>query len=108
MCAGSRHAGLVENAGQRQHLDGLWQKRSWCGEVTNVSVLVAIGVAQSGYRKILTVSEGAKEPKASWTSFLHELEQRGLKGVQLFVSDKCLGLVENFAEFYPEATWQPA
>ncbi len=24
----------------------------------------------------------------------------------LFVSDKCLGLVENLAEFYPEAKWQ--
>ncbi len=87
-------------------LDGLWLKRSWGGEVKNVSVLVAIGVAQSGYREILGVSEGAKEDKASWTNFLRELKQRGLKGVQLFVSDKCLGLVENLAEFYPEAKWQ--
>ncbi len=39
-------------------LDGLWLKRSWGGEVKNVSVLVAIGVAQSGYREILGVSEG--------------------------------------------------
>jgi hypothetical protein len=28
-------------------LDGLWLKRSWGGEVKNVSVLVAIGVAQT-------------------------------------------------------------
>ena len=49
-------------------LDGLWLKRSWGGEVKNVSVLVAIGVAQSGYREILAVSEGAKEDTASWTS----------------------------------------
>jgi putative transposase len=34
------------------------------------------------------------------------LKERGLKGVKLFVSDKCLGLVENVAEFYPEASWQ--
>ena len=87
-------------------LDGLWLKRSWGGEVKNVSVLVAIGVAQSGYREILAVSEGAKEDKASWTQFLRELKDRGLKGVELFVSDKCLGLVDNLAEFYPEAKWQ--
>ncbi len=87
-------------------LDGLWLKRSWGGEVKNVSVLIAIGVAQSGYREILGVSEGAKEDGPSWTAFLRELKQRGLKGVQLFVSDKCLGLVENLAEFYPEASWQ--
>jgi len=87
-------------------LDGLWLKRSWGGEVKNVSVLVAIGVAQSGYREILGVSEGTKEDKANWTEFLRELKERGLKGVQLFVSDKCLGLVENLVEFYPEARWQ--
>jgi transposase-like protein len=87
-------------------LDGLWLKRSWGGEVKNVSVLVAIGVAQTGYRQILAVSEGAKEDKASWTAFLRELKERGLQGVKLFVSDKCLGLVENLAEFYPEASWQ--
>ena len=58
----------------------------------NVSVLVAIGVAQTGYRQVLAVSEGAKEDKASWTAFLRELKQRGLSGVKLFISDKCLGL----------------
>jgi putative transposase len=34
------------------------------------------------------------------------LKGRGLKGVRLFVSDKCLGLVESLGEFYPEAKWQ--
>jgi hypothetical protein len=58
------------------------------------------------YRQILAVSECAKEDKASWTAFLRELKERGLKGVKLFVFDKCLGLVENLAEFYPEAQWQ--
>jgi len=88
------------------YLDGLWLKRSWGGEVKNVSVLVAIGVSQTGFREILAVSEGAKEDQASWTQFLRELKGRGLRGVKLFISDKCLGLVENLAEFYPEAKWQ--
>ena len=87
-------------------LDGLWLKRSWGGEVKNVSVLVAIGVSQTGYREVLAVGEGAKEDRASWTNFLREMKQRGLKGVELFVSDKCLGLVENLADFYPDAKWQ--
>ena len=87
-------------------LDGLWLKRSWGGEVKKVSVLVVIGLAQSGYREIMAVSEGAKEDTASWTNFLREMKQRGLKGVELFVSDKCLWLVENLADFFPEARWQ--
>lgn len=88
------------------YLDGIALKRSWGGEVRDVAVLVAVGVNQEGFRDILGVMEGAKEDKASWTKFLRHLKDRGLDGVQLIVSDKCLGLVESLAEFYPEARWQ--
>ena len=88
------------------YLDGIWLKRCWAGEVKNVSVLVAIGVDQDGYRHVLGVQEGSKEDKESWTGFLRHLKKRGLKGVKLFVSDKCLGLVESLADFYPQAKWQ--
>jgi putative transposase len=88
------------------YLDGIALKRSWGGEVRNVAVLVAVGVDQSGYREVLGVAEGAKEDKASWVSFLRYLKERGLKGVKLFITDKCLGLIEALGEFYPEALWQ--
>ena len=87
-------------------LDGIWLKRSWAGEVKNVSVLIAIGVDQDGYRHVLGIKEGAKEDKDSWVAFLRYLKSRGLTGVQLFVSDKCLGLVESLTDFYPQARWQ--
>ena len=87
-------------------LDGIWLKRCWAGEVKNVSVLVAVGVDQDGYRHMLGVQEGAKEDKESWTRFLRHLKSRGLTGVRLFISDKCLGLVESLTDFYPEAKWQ--
>src|ERR1700757_3883132 len=74
------------------YLDGIWLKRSWGGEVKNVAVLVAIGVNADGHREILGVCEGGKEDAASWRLFLRHLKQRGLRGVQLLVSDKCLGL----------------
>ncbi|NOY52718.1 MAG: IS256 family transposase [Deltaproteobacteria bacterium] len=88
------------------YLDGIYLKRSWGGEVRNVAVLVAIGVGKDGYREILGVAEGAKEDKTSWTNFLRHLKQRGLSGVRLFISDRCLGLVESLAEAYPDALWQ--
>ncbi len=87
-------------------LDGIWLKRCWAGEVKNVSVLVAIGVDQYGYRQVLGIKEGAKEDKESWIAFMRYLKERGLSGVEMFVSDKCLGLVESLADFYPEAKWQ--
>lgn len=87
-------------------LDGIWLKRCWAGEVKNVSVLVAIGVDQHGYRQVLGIKEGAKEDKESWIAFMRYLKERGLSGIELFVSDKCLGLVESLVDFYPDAKWQ--
>jgi hypothetical protein len=45
----------------------------------NISLLVAIGVNESGYREILGICEGAKEDKTGWSAFL---------------------------KFFPEAAWQ--
>src|ERR1043166_3834543 len=58
------------------YLDGIWLKRSWGGEVKTVAVLVAVGVAEDGYREILGVSEGMKEDAESWRTFLRHLKQR--------------------------------
>ena len=57
-------------------------KRSWAGEVRNVSLLVAIGVNAEGFREILGICEGAKEDKSGWSAFLRHLVDRGLKGVR--------------------------
>jgi transposase-like protein len=88
------------------YLDGICLKRNWNGEVKNVSILVCIGVTQDGYREILGVAEGGKEDKESWYAFIKQLKKRGLKGVKLFITDKCLGLVESIADIYPESSWQ--
>jgi len=87
-------------------LDGIALKRSWGGEVRNVSILVAIAVAEDGFREVIGAAEGAKEDKESWSSFVSQLKARGLRGVQLLVSDKCLGLVDALGETFPEARWQ--
>ncbi len=88
------------------YLDGIVLKRTWAEEVRNVSILIAFGVNEQGFREILGAAEGAKEDKSGWSSFLGNLKERGLQGVQLFISDKCMGLVESLAEFYPQTQWQ--
>jgi transposase-like protein len=88
------------------YLDGIWLKRSWGGEMRNLAILVAIGVNEEGFREILGVAEGGKEDKECWLGFLRHLKTRGLTGTELFVSDKCLGLVESIAECFPNARWQ--
>lgn len=88
------------------YLDGLWLKRAWGGEVENVSILVAIGVNEMGFREVLGVSEGMSEDKESWRNLLRNLYKRGLRRIDLAISDKAAGLIEVLPEFYPEAKWQ--
>lgn len=96
----------IENGYPYVFLDGLCLKRSWGGEVRNVSILVAVGVDEDGFREILGICEGAKEDEQSWSDFLRHLKQRGLNGIELVISDKCLGLLEAVEKFYPDAKWQ--
>ena len=88
------------------YLDGIVMKRTWAGEVRNVSLLVASAVNAEGYREILGICEGAKEDKAGWSAFLRHLVDRGLSNVRLVISDACRGLVESVAEYLPDARWQ--
>jgi putative transposase len=87
------------------YLDGIVLKSAWAGEVRNVSVLIAIGVDEGGFRKVLGVAKSAKEDKAGWT-FLGHLKARGLASPLLFISDACVGLVDCLGEHYPASRWQ--
>lgn len=88
------------------YMDGLWLKRSWGGEVENVSVLVAIGVNEFGYREVLGVVEGMSESKESWKGLLKDLYGRGLHQIDLVISDKAAGLLQALPEVFPQAKWQ--
>jgi transposase-like protein len=88
------------------YLDGIVLKRTWADQVRNVSVLVAIGVTEDGFRQVLGVLEGTKEDKTGWSNFLRHLKNRGLTGIKLIISDACIGLLESIGDFYPEARWQ--
>jgi transposase-like protein len=96
----------IEGSFPYVYLDGIVLKRTWAEQVRNISVLVAIGVDTEGYRKVLGVREGTKEDKAGWSGFLRHLKKRGLKNVELVISDACLGLAESIGDFYPKAKWQ--
>ncbi len=88
------------------YVDGVYLKRSWGGEIRNVSILVAIGVSSDGYREIIGAAEGTKEDKESWRSFSVWLKERGLTGVRLIIGDKNLGMLETIPEVFPDARYQ--
>ena len=72
----------------------------------NVSILVAIGVDDTGHREVIGVTEGMKEDRASWEQFIRSMIERGLRGVRLVVGDRCAGLVATVAGMLPGARYQ--
>ena len=88
------------------YVDGIFLKRCWGEEFENISVLVAVGVSNDGYREILGAAEGLKEDLESWKNFFVWLKSRGLTGVQMIIGDKALGMVESIGQVFPDAKYQ--
>jgi putative transposase len=74
--------------------------------IVSQAVVMAIGVRETGERALLGFAVGASEDAAFWLSFLRSLVQRGLRGVQLVISDSHEGLKAALSQVLAGATWQ--
>jgi putative transposase len=88
------------------YLDALYEKVRYGGHVRDVAVLVAIGVNAQGYREILGLSVALSEQEVHWRDFLISLQERGLKGMELFISDDHAGLKAARKAVFPSIPWQ--
>jgi putative transposase len=87
-------------------LDARYEKAREAGVVMSQAVLIAVGIDWDGRRQILAVEMANRESRSAWRDFLVGLKGRGLKGVELVVSDDHAGLVAAIGEVIPEAAWQ--
>jgi putative transposase len=86
-------------------LDATYVKARDDGHVVSKAVVVAVGVHEEGRREVLGVAVGPAETQAFWKDFLKGLNQRGLKGVRLVISDAHEGLKAAIAQTIT-APWQ--
>jgi putative transposase len=87
-------------------LDATYVKVREAGRVVSMAVVIAIGVRASGEREVLGVDIGPSEEGAFWLQFLRSLVARGLRGVQLAISDAHAGLKQAIAAALTGASWQ--
>jgi putative transposase len=87
-------------------LDATYHKVREGDRVIAVANVVAIGVNTAGERRILGTDCGPAEDEAFWTAFLRSLVKRGLKGVQLVISDAHTGLKAAIGKVLHGAMWQ--
>jgi len=87
-------------------VDALYLKIREDGRVINRGVMVGVGVNEDGRRELLGMMVGDTESEESWTEFFSWLKQRGLRGVDLVVSDDHGGLVRAIRKQLQGVTWQ--
>jgi transposase-like protein len=87
-------------------LDARYEKVRHGGSVVSCAVLIAVGINPEGHRMLLGVSVSLSEAEVHWREFLAGLQDRGLHGVKLIVSDDHSGLKAAREARFPGVPWQ--
>jgi len=87
-------------------LDATFPKVREGGRVRSMALVVAIGIRETGDREVLGFDLGMSEDGSFWLEFLRKLVARGLRGVQLAISDAHEGLRRAIEQVLVGATWQ--
>ena len=88
------------------YLDARYEKIREDGSVKDLAIFTAIGVNEQGHREVLGISCSLSEAEVHWRRFLEDLLKRGLKGVQLIISDAHAGLNKARQSVLPGTAWQ--
>ncbi len=86
-------------------LDATYVKLREGGRIVSMAVIVAVAVNTDGRREILGIAVMPSEAEAFWADFLRSLTRRGLRGVQMVISDAHEGL-KAAASKVLDAGWQ--
>jgi putative transposase len=87
-------------------LDARYEKVRLAGKVQDAAILLASGVKKNGKRVILGISVSLSEAEEHWRAFLEGLVKRGLRGVQLVISDDHVGLKAARKTVFSGVPWQ--
>ena len=74
--------------------------------IRSKALLLAIGINPTGQKEVLGFDVYDAEKTNTWKCFFEGLKSRGLRGVDLVISDSHKGLVESIKECFPGASWQ--
>lgn len=87
-------------------LDATYLKVRHNGTVISMAILIAYGISPDGKREILGASTSFSEAEVHWREFLKHLVSRGLRGLQLIISDGHTGLKSAKTAIFPSVPWQ--
>jgi transposase-like protein len=87
-------------------VDARYEKARTNGRVVSQGVLIVCAVREDGMREILAMEVADTESEATYQELFRSLKRRGLKGVQLVVSDDHEGLKSAVSRHFQGAAHQ--
>jgi putative transposase len=87
-------------------VDARYEKARVDGRVVSQGVLIVSGVRDDGLREILALEVADTESEATYNELFRSLKARGLRGIELVVSDDHRGLRAAGERHFQGASWQ--
>lgn len=86
--------------------DAIYLKAREDHRVKSKALFIAIGINNTGHKEIIGFDIYDSEKLSTWKEFFEGLKSRGLRGVDIAISDAHHGLVEAIKECFPGSSWQ--
>lgn len=87
-------------------VDAIYLKAREDHRVRSKAMYIAVGVNNTGHKEVLGFDIYDSERANTWKEFLESLKSRGLRDVDIVISDAHSGLVEAIKECFPGSSWQ--
>jgi transposase-like protein len=87
-------------------VDARYEKVRHASKITSRAVLIVSGVNSDGRREILTWRLGDSESEQTWSEVFSEMKRRGVKGIELLISDDHKGIEAAMRRHLPDTQWQ--
>jgi transposase-like protein len=69
-------------------------------------ILAVVGIAESGQRDVLAFRVGDRENEQAWKDLLDDLKGRGVKAIDLWVSDGNQAMLDAITKTFPDSARQ--
>lgn len=86
--------------------DGTYFTVIYNGEGCKMPILAVVGIAETGEREVLAFSVGDRENEQAWKDLLDDLKARGVKAIDLWVSDGNQAMLNAISKKFPDSARQ--
>jgi transposase-like protein len=86
--------------------DGTYFSVIYQGEGCKMPILAVVGISETGERDVLAFCVGDRENEQAWKDLLDDLKARGVKAIDLWVSDGNQAMLNAITKKFPDSARQ--